>query len=213
MSESKIAEARLSILLDVRHPLAYLALRPAVAMAREVGAEVDWLPVVAGPLKRPSAPGADDDRGVRHRRARAQAIAREVEVYSAGQNLVLKEIYRAPDPAALNLGWLWLRERQSERLEAFLLEAFRAYWALELDPSSPSEVATLLNAVDADGAEFQAWAAGDGPSVASRLADELHERGLSRTPCYLVGEEVFVGRQHLPMVRWILEGRTGRVPI
>ncbi len=213
MSVSAISESRLSILLDIRHPLAYLALRPAAAIAREVRIEINWLPVVAPPLRRPTAPSADDDRGIRHRRYRAQAIAREIETYAAAQGLVLKESYRGPDPAAVNLGWLWIRERHPERLEAFLTEAFRAYWGLELDPSSESEVASLVDSLDADGAKYRAWCAAEGVAAAAALANELREQGLSRVPCYIVEAEVFFGRQHLPMVRWILEGRAGPIPI
>jgi 2-hydroxychromene-2-carboxylate isomerase len=41
----------------------------------------------------------------------------------------------------------------------------------------------------------------------------LQERGLFQVPAYLVEEEVFYGRQHLPMIRWILAGRSGPIPI
>ena len=213
MSVSTISESQLSILLDIRHPLAYLALRPAAAIAREVQIGINWLPVVAPPLRPPTAPSADDDRGIRHRRYRAQAIAREIETYAAAQGLVLTEYYRGPNPAAVNLGWLWLRERHPERLEAFLIEAFRAYWGLELDPSSEAEVASLLHSLDVDITRFRAWCAAEGVAATAALADELREQGLSRVPCYIVEAEVFFGRQHLPMVRWILEGRAGPTPI
>jgi len=205
--------ARLRVLLDIRHPLAYLALHPAAAFARELGIAIDWLPLVVPPLHPPSAPGPADDRGVRHRRYRAQAIAREIETYAAVQGLVLRDLYRDPDPSAVNLGWLWIRERRPERLEAYLAQAFRSYWARELDPSSDTAVAALVEALGGDGSAFRSWSAGDGEAAAAALAAELRERGLRAVPCYLVEDEVFVGRQHLPMIRWILEGRSGPVPI
>ena len=39
------------------------------------------------------------------------------------------------------------------------------------------------------------------------------ERGLARAPTTLIDAEVFVGRQHLPMIRWILAGQDGPPPI
>jgi 2-hydroxychromene-2-carboxylate isomerase len=213
MSISGIETSRLSVLLDIRQPQAYLALHPAAALAAECGIEINWLPVVVPPLKAPSEPGAEDDRGVRHRRYRAQAIAREIETYAEVQELVLREYYRDDDPAALDLAWLWVRERHPKRLFAFLADAFRAWWALELDISSDEAVASLLELCGAGDREFPSWRVEVGPAMAASLAEELQERGISRAPAYLVEDEVFFGRQHLPMIRWILAGRSGPGPI
>ena len=210
---SPVDEKRLSVVLDVRHPLAYLALHPTLELAKEIGIEIDWLPLAVQPLHPPSRPGPQDDRGVRHRRARAEAIAREIETYARSQGLEMRDYYRTGDAAALNLAWLYVRDRHPDRFEAFLVEAFRAYWAAELDPASGAEVASLLDSIGAQGAAYRAWSAGEGGAAAASVAEALRARGLSAVPCYLVEDEVFLGRQHLPMIRWILEGRGGPGPI
>ena len=43
--------------------------------------------------------------------------------------------------------------------------------------------------------------------------NELRSAGLFQVPAYVVEDEVFYGRQHLPMIGWILDGRSGPVPI
>jgi len=214
-SIAALDSSRLSVLLDLRHPLAYLALHPTAALANEFGIEINWLPIETPPLRPPSVPGPDDDRGIRHRRYRAQAIAREIEIYSAVQELVLLEAYRDADPRAVNLAWIWLRERHPQLLLPFLSEAFRSYWALELDASDRAAVATLVESIEGDGSEFLVWSADNCPAtqLQHHLADEVRKRGLSGTPCYVIDNEVFLGRQHLPMIRWILDGRSGPVPI
>jgi len=208
-----IDRARLSVLLDLRHPLAYLALHPAAALAESLAIEVNWLPLVVPTLKPPSEPRPGDDRGTLHRRHRARAIAREIETYAAAQDRVLKDYYRGGDVAAANLAWLWVRDRHAERSLKFLQELFRAYWSLELDASSTEQVAALVDSVVGEGSAFQSWSTGEGPGAAAALAAELRERGLFGVPAYVVEDEVFQGRQHLPMIRWILEGRSGPVPI
>jgi 2-hydroxychromene-2-carboxylate isomerase len=205
--------ARLSILLDLRNPGSYLALSPALAFANELRLQINWLPITVPPLRRPSVPKPDDDRGTLHRCHRARAIAREIEIYGRAQGLVLRELYRDPDASAFNLGWLWLRERSVERLPAFLLEGFRAYWSLDLDPSSVGVIVALLDSVGAESARFEGWCAEDGPRTAARVADEIRERGVFGAPGYFVEGEFFQGRQHLPMIRWILGGRRGPGPI
>ena len=213
MTVAEFEKSELSVLLDIRQPQAYLALHPAAALAAECGVEINLLPISASPLKAPSEPRSGDDRGVRHHRYRADAIAREIETYAEVQGLVIKGYYRDVDPSLLNLAWLWLREQHPDRLFGFLVEAFRAYWAVELDVSSDQGVDSLLAGSDVETADFHAWRAETGPSRAASLAAELRERSLSRAPCYVVGDEVFVGRQHLPMIRWLLQGRSGRGPI
>jgi 2-hydroxychromene-2-carboxylate isomerase len=205
--------AVLGVLLDLRHPLAYLALHPTLAFAESLGIAVDWLPLSVPSLNPPSEPGPDDDRGVRHRRYRAQAIAREIETYSRAQGLVLRDGYRNGPADAANLAWLFVRERHRDRLEPFLAELFRAYWAAELDPSDPKAVAEKVAGSGGDARDFLAFADRGGPEAAAALAAELEERGLFQVPAFLVEDEVFYGRQHLPMIRWILGGRSGPLPI
>ncbi len=211
--EADLDRARLSVALDLRHPLAYLALHPTLAFAESLGLAVNWLPLTTPTLNPPSRPGPEDDRGVRHRRYRAQAIAREIETYAASQGLLLREFYRSGSAELANRGWLWLRERHPERLVPFLKEAFRAYWALELDPSSEAQVSRVVEAVGGDAAGFRDWSDRDGAAASESLAETLRDAGLYQVPAFVVEDEVFYGRQHLPMIRWILEGRTGPIPI
>jgi 2-hydroxychromene-2-carboxylate isomerase len=210
---TRLAPAALCVVLDVRQPLAYLALRPAIGFARELAIDVDWLPFAGEPLRAPSVPGPDDDRGIRHRRHRAQMIAREIAVYGQAQGLTLREPYRRGASRAAQLAWLWVRARAPGSLPSFLEELFRRYWALELDANDPGDAVDLLRALDLYSPAFDAWAGDAGAREAERVSKALREAGVQLTPAYLLEGELFVGRQHLPMIRWILNGRTGPLPI
>jgi predicted DsbA family dithiol-disulfide isomerase len=208
-----LSGAPLSVALDVRHPLAYLALRPAIAFGRERGTRVDFLPVEGHTLRAASEPGPDDDRGIRHKRHRAHMIAREIAVYAQAAGLVVREPYRDGSPRAAHLAWLWVRERAPEQLPAFLEELFRRYWALELDAGDLEAVGDLVRASGLDVAGFRDWVTREGKDRADRIAKALREAGVEAAPAYLVEDEIFYGRQHLPMIRWILAGRVGPGPI
>lgn len=212
-SVAGIDRARLSVLLDVRHPFAYLALHPAIEFAASMAIEINWLPLATPPLSPPTSAKPGDDRGILHRRYRARAIAREVETYARTQGLVVRDYYRKGSAEAADLGWLWVREQYPDRLRVYLSELFRLYWSVQLDPSSPEQVASLLDVVNSGGADFQSWCLTAGPQAAATLADELRGLGVFQVPTFIVDDEVFIGRQHLPMIRWILEGRTGSIPI
>ena len=91
-------------------------------------------------------------------------------------------------------------------LHAFLDLAFERYWKVELDIEDRDAVAATLREVGvADLPEASdAFAA---------LQDSIAAAGLFDAPAYLVDEEVFFGRAHLPMIRWMLEGGIGPGPI
>ena len=221
--QAGMTDAELTVVLDIRYPQAFLALQPAMNFSKEHGVLVDWLPHSVSSLKAPEQPGVEEDRGVRHRRFRAEQIAREIEVYAEAQGLVLRDLYRAWDSSAFELGWLWMRHHHRQQLEDFLCEAFRAYWAIEFDPTNASEVAILIDSLVVVGGDraggrlggelFRAWAQSEGVAVLEGLAEALRAEGVFGVPSYLVEGEVFLGRQHLPMIEWILSGRRGRVPI
>jgi 2-hydroxychromene-2-carboxylate isomerase len=215
--QTENANASLTVVLDIRYPQAYLALGPAMAFARERGLSVDWLPLSVSTLKPPEAlaEGEGEGRGVRHRRFRAQQIAREIEVYADAQGLRLQDIYRAGDSLAFNRGWLWMRHHHGERLVDYLSEAFRAYWAVEFDPAIETDVATLVDSLVGDGAgeAFRSWSQREGSVVAEKVAEDLRGQGVFGVPSFLVEGEIFLGRQHLPMIDWVLGGRAGEIPI
>ncbi len=199
--------------LDLRHPLAALALRPVRAFAREQALALDWLPLTTPTLRAPGPSAPSDDRGARHRRFRAQAIEREIEVYARGQGRELREPHRDGSAEAAHLGWLWVRERARDRLEDFLEDLFEAYWSLRIDAADPAQVAARVDAVGADGAAFLDWSKSEGPAAARDVEAGLRGRGVSQVPSFVLGDEIFQGRQHLPMIAWRLDGRSGPIPI
>jgi 2-hydroxychromene-2-carboxylate isomerase len=204
---------KLQVMLDVRNPLSFLALGPAGALARESIVDVDFLPMPDAPLKAPSKPAPGDARGILHRRSRANAIAREISTYAEAQGLVIRDYYRSRDPTPFHVAWLWVRQVDRARLFDFLEEGFRRYWAVDFDPSNAPEVARLVGQMSLDADAFVEWERPQGLAEAEALGQELLESGYTRGPCYVLEDEVFVGRQHLPMIRWIAAGRAGPGPI
>lgn len=203
--------AALSVCVDVANPLAYLALAPVAALARELAIAVDWLPFPAPGLKPPPPPAAD--RGTRHRRMRAAYQESEIARYAEAQGVSIREPFRAVDSAAACLGHLWLRERLPEQVLAYLERLFRGHWDGTLDVARPATVARLIESVGGRPDDYLTFAAGVGPAELKGLRERLVAAGVFTVPSLVVDDEVFVGRAHLPMVRWQLQGRNGPPPV
>ena len=203
MTEPFAPTLPLTVTLDVKRPECYLALAPTRALAAELDIAVDWLPTVASPHRRPPA---GEGRGERHLRHRATYNAREIERYAAVQGLVIKDIYRDPDSTRFGMAMLAAKAHSEAALQTFLDRAFAAYWRSELDIEDGAALRRLL--ADVGVSTF----AEDAAAFAA-LQERLVAAGLFNAPAYLVGEEVFFGRAHLPMIRWLLTERTGPAPI
>ena len=118
--------SELTVVLDVRHPLAFLALAPAIEFGRELDRTINWLPFAAEPLRPPSASAVDDDRGVRHRRHRARMIAREIAIYAQAQGLTIRPLL-----SRLGLTRRTRKQRQFEEAVARIAAAEASSNALE----------------------------------------------------------------------------------
>ncbi|MEZ5559976.1 MAG: DsbA family protein [Pseudomonadales bacterium] len=209
--------APLTVCIDVRQPQAYLALQPTLALAAELDLLVDWLPFAVAPLKAPAAAAPDEDRGTRHRRIRAEYQAAEIRRYAAVQGIQVgdgdRDLYRAPDATLAGAAQLWLREHAPQRMDPFLRRLFAGYWGGGLDLEDLPAVSAVIADMDADGPAFARFAAGPGPELLAGMRDQLVAAGVFAVPSFVVAGEVFVGRAHLPMVRWLLQGRVGPPPI
>jgi len=193
--EPFVCTAPLTVCVDVKHPLTYLALDPVCRFAAGRGVGLDWLPFPAAGLKPPPPPG--EDRGTRHRRSRAVYQASEIERYAA----------------VVALAHLRLRERAPERVPDLLEAACRGHWDRSLDITDQVQVAALLDGIDDAGQAFPAFVAGPGPAALAALREQLVAAGVFTVPSLVVEGEVFVGRAHLPMAAWMLDGRVGPPPI
>jgi hypothetical protein len=69
-----------------------------------------------------------------------------------------------------------------------------------------------LDDVDANGAGFIEWAHTDGLAQNAQLQSAAFAAGIYGVPSYVVGEELYFGREHLPRVRWQLKGQSGASP-
>ncbi len=203
--------APLTVCVDVRHPQAYLALGPVRALAEELAVAVDWLPFPAAPMKPPPAPSGD--RGSRHRRARARYQEMDLARYAAAQGIALSDPYRDDDSTPASLGLLWLRAHAPDKAADYLQQVFAGFWEKRLDVEDPAAVGRIVAGLGEDAAGFAALAAGPGPADLAALRERLVAAGVFGVPSLVVEDEVFVGRAHLPMVRWRLSGRTGPAPI
>ena len=202
-----------TVCVDFKNPKAYLALRPTLALEVELGTTFDWLPLIVSPLSRPQPELDSEDRGARHRRIRAQYYERDLRRYAGVYGMELGDLYRNPDVSLASIGLLWARRHSAAAVRAYLHAVFDGYWRDNLDIESATAIARLLAESGADIAGWAGYSTGTGRGQLEQTTAALRGAGLFDVPAYVVEGETLFGRQHLPMVGWLLSGRTGEPPI
>lgn len=202
-----------AVCVDFKNPKSYLALRPTFALEDELGMTFDWWPVQVSPMSRPQPEQPNEDRGTRHRRIRALYYERDLRRYATVYGLELGDLYRNPDVAVASIGLLWVKQQAPRSLRAYLNAVFERYWHERLQLDDANAIDALLQEIGVDTRRFREHAQGEGRTNYDTLVVGLRGAGIFDVPAYVVEREIFFGRQHLPMVRWLLTGKRGEPPI
>ena len=210
--------ADLVVYLDIKSPYAFIAREPTLALARELGVTVDWRPLT---LDIPSYLGSAklDDRGKVEKSERTpeqwtavKYAYRDARRYAALLGHTLRGTVKIWDTTLAHIGFAWAKAQGDAVLQAYLDRVYPPFWRRELDVEDPAVIAGLLADAGADVSGFDDYRLGEGRERHDREQAAVFEAGIFGVPSYLVDGELLFGREHLPRVRWLLEGRRGPAP-
>ena len=187
---------------DCSSPWTWLAFHNLQPMARELGVEVRWRPVLVGGIFNAVNPSVYEfrERGVPAKQA---YLRKDLQDWARRAGLVI----RFP-PAAFPVnsvkamrGCLLLEPE--DRLVPFATAVFEAYWTRDLDISQDAVLAELCERVGVEPARFFEGIAR--PEVKAALkanTDEVIARGGFGSPTIFVGgDDMYFGNDRLGLVR------------
>ena len=204
---SLIPSQQLTYCLNFNSLQTFLSLEGTKSLAIETGCDVNFLPLVSGigNVARDSEKPDDPLAVYKARRARARTLFSDRELRRDCTRLGISEengrLTFDPTPAALGLAYL----KQTEAPQQTCWEYVESVFSIAFKDGGlvdHSAIADLL---------------GDGykrnDSLLSEIQGALEEAGIFASPGYLYEGERFHGRQHLPLLRWIVSGRHGSPPV
>ncbi len=212
------AESVLTILFDIKDPFCHLALPPSEKLIDELGLTVDWQPLLVPPFKSAPAPGEPFDRGTSHRWLRAQYIESDLQRYARALEIPAARFFdgglsRPAEGAITAMAVLWLKDNDPGQVRPFLKSILAGYWDGDLAVDSAADVSAVIHNLQLPVAAFEEYLETSGPTELAAQQSTLCEQGYFTVPGYVVAGEIFYGREQLPMVRWLLTGKTGPPPI
>ena len=201
--------------IDFVDPESYLAFRPTIRLAEELQVDLDVVPyrLIARSVSK-SDSGGEETVGERHARVRANYRKTNLRRYFARQGLSYREISGIDSTQGLSsretsgidstpaLEGL-LKARHAKKGIQYASTVFDRFWSNSIDLSFNS-VAEVLDQLCIGDESFEDLLV---------CRERLTNLGVFSAPMYVVADQVFMGRQHLPMIRWILTGQNGVPPL
>jgi 2-hydroxychromene-2-carboxylate isomerase len=210
--------AELIVYVDVKSPYAFVAKDPTRALVRELGIRAEWRPLT---LDIPSYLGSAklDDKGKVAASDRTpeqwhsvRYAYRDARRYAQLQGHTLRGTVKIWDTSLVHIGMRWAGGQDDAVLAAYLDRCYEQFWRRELDVEDPAVIRAELAAAGADVAGFEDYLAGAGRARHDAEQAAIFEAGIFGVPSYVVDGELLFGREHLPRVRWLLQGRPGPAP-
>tara|TARA_R110000824_G_scaffold209_24_gene1172 strand:+ start:18515 stop:19090 length:576 start_codon:yes stop_codon:yes gene_type:complete len=180
----------LTVFIDFKSPASCLALEPTLALARKTGVHIDWLPFSVRPFSIPEEQ-AGEAVGERHRRVRAIAQRDTLLHYAAVQG---RKMHFAKTPAESETALAAMAGIDTDPVP-FIRAAFAAYWTEQADLDDETVVAALFSSLNMPLPDMQ--------SAREKLISiraRAEESGIFESPSYVIADQLFVGREHLPWI-------------
>ncbi|MEM7459202.1 MAG: DsbA family protein [Pseudomonadota bacterium] len=185
----------LTVYIDFKSPAAYLAMKPTLALAERHALEIDWRPFRTVERDIPKL-GKEETVGESHRRVRAAALRDQAIKYARHQGIALQY---PPELGSTDLALGVLANGRGDALP-FITAAFGAYWQDHANLDDPAVIERLL-----DRLERPMTFAREALSVAlDQALEHADEIGIVGAPGYVIDDQIFVGREHLPWIEDIL---------
>ncbi|MHA7900233.1 MAG: DsbA family protein [Henriciella sp.] len=185
----------LTVYIDFKSPAAYLAMAPTLALAERLNLAVDWKPFRTVERDIPKL-GTEETVGESHRRVRAESQRKLAIKYAALQGIDL--VFPARQGSTdLALGVLAMIEHGPL---PFLRGAFNAYWHAH---ANLDDMAVVQALVQESGVRLTGNLA-DARMALDQAQERAEDAGIVGAPTYVIDDQIFVGREHLPWIEEIV---------
>ena len=192
--------ATVELFFDCSSPWTYLAFHNLQPLAAELGATIQWRPILVGGVFNAVNPiYSSTDKPVPAKQEQSKKILQDWARLAGLKILGRPSVFPVNSVKAMR-GCVWL-EAQST-LIAFATATFEAYWR---DDRDISQIPVLTDICRTAGVDPEAFFAGiEQQAVKDRLranTQELIDRGGFGSPTMFIGDDMYFGNDRLPLVR------------
>ena len=200
---------RITVYTDYKSPYAYLAKDLEYELERDFPVRLEWRPYV---LDIPSFLGSarldaeghvlEAERNA-HQWRRVRYSYMDCRRQARKRGLVIRGPQKIWDSSLAAAGMLHAQRAGDGAFRRYHDIVFERFWKRELDIEDVAVIAAVLAESGADGATFAAHAQ-EGRDEVAAISREAEAKGVFGVPSFVVDDELFWGREHLPDIRAML---------
>jgi 2-hydroxychromene-2-carboxylate isomerase len=200
----------IEIYIDFKSPYAYLAIKSSIKFAKHNKLEINWLPFV---LEIPDFLGSakvDDQRNIiesnrnPHQWRRVKYSYMDCRRYANIRDITIRGPQKIWDTQLISIALLWTKNNHYELTELFIKYVFEKFWKRELDIEDNNVITNVLKHIGISTNGFKEWSINGGKKELEVIIEKGHEKGVFGVPSYYFDNELFWGREHLPMIEAII---------
>jgi 2-hydroxychromene-2-carboxylate isomerase len=200
--------ADLEFFFDCSSPWTYLAFHNVQPMARELGVEIRWRPILVGGVFNAVNPSVYATRSSPVPAKKAYSV-KSMKAWASLAGIVINPAPTVFPVNSVKVMRACLALEPQGKLVEFARRAFEAYWGEDQDLSRDDVVRGICARAGVDADALLAAIAQPPIKDALRAnTDELIARGGFGSPTFFVGgDDMYFGNDHLPLVRACLQAR------
>ena len=202
----------ISIYIDFKSPYSYLAIEPSKKFAKDLKLEINWLPYV---LDIPEYLGSAkvDNKGKvlessrnDHQWRRVRYSYMDCRRYANLRKMTVLGPQKIWNTKLVSIALLWVKKQNSLLIEDFIDHIFVNFWKRELDIENFDIVETIIEKCGISQSGFKEWKKNTGKNELDAIMNEAHEKGVFGVPSYIIEDELFWGREQIPLMRAKITG-------
>ena len=209
---------KLEVYIDFKSPYAFIAKDATYQLEQDYALEINWYPLTLnigsylGTARKDNTGKVTESNRSPRQWLAVKYAYKDARRYAELRGLTLKGTQKIWDSSLSAIGLLWAKQQGRDCLKRYIDSTYDKFWKRELDIEDAAVIAAQLQLAGCDLEGFTAYLEGEGRDSHDRLQDQILDQGYYGVPTYVIDGESYFGRQHLPRVRWHLEGGRGTLP-
>ncbi len=207
----------IDIYIDFKSPYAYLAIKPSIEFARENKLNINWLPYVLDIPDYLGSAKVDSDRNIiennrsDHQWRRVKYSYMDCRRYANTRDITLRGPLKIWNTELISIVLLWTKKNNNELILLFIDYVFENFWKRELDLENFETIHNVLREIGIKSNGLKEWSINDGKKELDLIRIKAHQNGIFGVPSYFINNELFWGREQLPMIKARLSGDYSRL--
>lgn len=195
-----MSKAELEVYFDCSSPWTYIGFHNVLEMAKRVGVEIDWKPILVGGVFNAINPSVYEGRA-KPVKVKARYHLKDMQDWARLAGLTIKFPPRIFPVNSVKVMRACIALKPDGKLVDFARAAFEIYWGEDRDMSDDAVVGEICARADVEVDEL--WARIQRQEIKDQLranTDELIARGGFGSPTMFVGDDMYFGNDRIVLV-------------